>query len=163
MAVALWLLAALLIGCRPAVALTTETCDASQRAYTLAADASVYIGVILGLHGSSSGGPGRHGCGAALDGMQTYEALRWAVARINQDSGVINGRAIVDSYVPGVKIGKHRSKNRGTLCTRAGLRVEMKSICQFSSYFFMISSRNRHYKFSKIALSFIFPNYNAIT
>lgn len=38
--------------------------------------------------------------------MQAYEAMRWALQRINQDSGVLQGNYITDSYIPGVKIGK---------------------------------------------------------
>ena len=40
-----------------------------------------------------------------LGSIQIYEALLWAVNRINQDSGTINGEPITDSYVPGIKIG----------------------------------------------------------
>ena len=41
-----------------------------------------------------------------LGSIQIYEALLWAVNRINQDSGTINGEPITDSYVPGIKIGE---------------------------------------------------------
>ena len=35
-----------------------------------------------------------------------YESVLWAVNRINQDSGSVNGETVTDSYVPGIKIGQ---------------------------------------------------------
>ena len=38
--------------------------------------------------------------------MPAYESMRWALGRINQDQGTINGERITDSYIPGVKLGE---------------------------------------------------------
>ncbi len=46
--------------------------------------------------------------------MPAYEAMRWALGRLNQDSGTINGEDIVDSYIPGVKIGKSSARKRAS-------------------------------------------------
>ena len=56
----------------------------------------------------SMGAPGTSDSNFILLGsIKIYEALLWAVSRINQDSGTINGETITDSYVPGIKIGKN--------------------------------------------------------
>ena len=38
--------------------------------------------------------------------IPAYEALLWALNLINQDSGTINGQAVTDSYIPGIKLGR---------------------------------------------------------
>lgn len=38
--------------------------------------------------------------------MQSYEAIRWALDRLNKKNTVLNGEFLTDSYVPGVKLGK---------------------------------------------------------
>ena len=36
-----------------------------------------------------------------------YEAARWALKIINQDTGKISGNTVTDSYVPGIKLGTY--------------------------------------------------------
>lgn len=37
--------------------------------------------------------------------MQSYEAIRWALDRLNKKNTILNGEFLSDSYVPGVKLG----------------------------------------------------------
>ena len=90
--------------CASSVAgLEQQTCDSTKLGHVVQNDAQAYIGVVLAMHESADS---TYGCGAALDSMKAYEAMRWALGRINQDSGFIDGEAISKSYIPGVKIGK---------------------------------------------------------
>ena len=83
--------------------LEEQTCDSSKLGHVVQGDAQAYIGVVLAMHESAES---TYGCGAPLDSMKAYEAMRWALGRINQDSGFIDGVAISEAYIPGVKIGK---------------------------------------------------------
>ncbi len=85
-------------------ALTSQTCDLSDRMHVLEPDAQAFIHGILVQHYSSE--DGSYGCDQPLvDVFQATEALRFAVERLNQDAGQIGGIDITDSYIPGVKIG----------------------------------------------------------
>ena len=37
--------------------------------------------------------------------MQAYEALRWAIDRLNKKNEVLNGEMLTDSYIPGITLG----------------------------------------------------------
>ena len=37
--------------------------------------------------------------------MQAYEAIRWALDRLNKRNEVLNGEFLPDFYIPGVRIG----------------------------------------------------------
>ena len=39
--------------------------------------------------------------------MQSYEAVRWALDRLNKENEMLNGEFLDDTYIPGVKIGKN--------------------------------------------------------
>ncbi|XP_064082330.1 uncharacterized protein LOC135198560 isoform X3 [Macrobrachium nipponense] len=89
----------------PAEALSMETCDGRPHQVTLNTQAQAYVGVVLG---ASKAGEGMYGCGGWRDsGIQSYEALRWALNRANQDGGGIGSRIVTDSFIPGVKFGLH--------------------------------------------------------
>ena len=94
---------AVLLGTCSVGGLEEQTCDVSKRSYVIQPDAQAYIGVVMAMHESAKS---MYGCGAALDTMKTYEAMRWALGRINQNSGHLNGEAVSESYIPGVKIGE---------------------------------------------------------
>lgn len=69
-------------------------------------DALSPAGVVVG---ASRAGEGMIGCGGwRAGGVEAYEALRWSLARINQNVGGIGSRIVSDSYVPGVKFGGWR-------------------------------------------------------
>ena len=38
--------------------------------------------------------------------MQSYEAIRWALDRLNKEGEELNGEYLSDTYIPGVKLGK---------------------------------------------------------
>lgn len=38
--------------------------------------------------------------------MQAYEAIRWALDRLNKKNEELNGEFLNNSYVPGVELGK---------------------------------------------------------
>ncbi|GFR19412.1 metabotropic glutamate receptor 3 [Trichonephila clavata] len=53
-------------------------------------------------------GQGIFGCGApSTEGVQYFEAMRWAINALNQKSGEVAGVSVSDSFIPGVKIGLH--------------------------------------------------------
>ncbi|KAF2361851.1 Receptor ligand binding region [Trinorchestia longiramus] len=64
--------------------------------------ADVFIGVALPLSSSE----GLESCGP-LQGpwVASLEALKWGLARLNQDRGQVGHRILTNSYVPGVKFG----------------------------------------------------------
>ena len=37
--------------------------------------------------------------------MQSYEAVRWALDRLNKKDEELNGEYLTDTYIPGVKLG----------------------------------------------------------
>lgn len=72
------------------------------RVITDAAD--IYLGALLNVH--DQGSAGFFGCGnVTLPGLVAYEALSWIAATINKESGLINGKKVIESFIPGVKIG----------------------------------------------------------
>lgn len=69
-------------------------------------DADLYIGALLNIHESRPGG-GFFSCGnITSSGLIAYEALNWISSTINQEHGLINGKPVVESFIPGVRIGK---------------------------------------------------------
>ena len=104
-AISLFPFALLLCTCSVA-GLEEQTCDASKRGHVIEPDAQAYIGVVLAMHESANS---MYGCGAALDTTKEYEVMRFALSRINQDHGDLDGDAITQSYIPGVKIGESRN------------------------------------------------------
>ena len=100
---ALLVLSALLCSCVSVSGLAQEVCDVSGESVVLQPDAQAYIGAVLSLREAGEGG---EACGMVEGDIQAYEALRWALNRINQDSGQIDTEVITDSYIPGVKLGE---------------------------------------------------------
>ena len=82
--------------------LSSETCTDSGTSAAVEPGAQAIIASVQGLRMPGEDG----GCGG-VDGSsaELVEAIRWALQRINQDSGTINGQSISQSYIPGVKIG----------------------------------------------------------
>jgi len=37
--------------------------------------------------------------------MQSYEAIRWALDRLNKENEMLNGEFLDDTFIPGIKIG----------------------------------------------------------
>ena len=71
----------------------------------IADDADLFIGALVNVH--EPGPSGFYGCGnITQSGVITFEALNWIAATINQEHGLINGKKVVESFIPGVKIGK---------------------------------------------------------
>ncbi|GFU42708.1 metabotropic glutamate receptor 7, partial [Nephila pilipes] len=65
-------------------------------------DAEVVIGAVLPVHHP---GEGVFGCGNPThDGVQVFEAMRWAIDVLNRKSGLISD-AGGGSLIPGVKMG----------------------------------------------------------
>ncbi|XP_042218281.1 uncharacterized protein LOC121863611 [Homarus americanus] len=86
-------------------ALVMDTCDGKPHQVTLNTQAQAYIGVLVG---ASRAGEGMYGCGGwSSEGVASYEALRWALARANLDGGGLGSRILTDSFIPGVKFGVH--------------------------------------------------------
>lgn len=91
--------------------ITGTTCQQEQelrhfqyQPLTITEGADVYLGALLNVHNPGSGG--FFGCGnVTLPGVVAYEALSWISATINQEHGLINGKKVVESFIPGVKIG----------------------------------------------------------
>ena len=69
-------------------------------------DADLFIGALLNVHETRAGG-GFFSCGnVTASGLIAYEALNWISSTINQEHGVLNGKPVVESFIPGVRIGK---------------------------------------------------------
>lgn len=69
-------------------------------------DADLFIGALLNVH-ESAPSAGFFSCGnITSSGLIAYEALNWISSTINQEHGMINGKPVVESFIPGVKIGK---------------------------------------------------------
>nr|XP_042904453.1 uncharacterized protein LOC107446482 isoform X2 [Parasteatoda tepidariorum] len=82
-----------------------ETCGATVHHVNVEKGADVTIGAILPIHQQ---GEGVYGCGNPThDGVQVFEAMRWAVDVLNRKSGLISdsGGSGGGSLIPGVKIG----------------------------------------------------------
>lgn len=83
--------------------LVPETCTVSDSYINVNPEADVDIGVVLNIH---ERGEGVYGCGRPTrEGVEVFEAMRWAVSVLNQDYGEINGKPVTQSFIPGVKIG----------------------------------------------------------
>ena len=72
-------------------------------------DADLMIGALLNIHADSPAGVGGgfFACGNVTpSGLIAFEALNWISTTINQEHGLINGKPVVESFIPGVRIGK---------------------------------------------------------
>lgn len=81
----------------------SDACQSTGNTVTIEPNAEA---MILGLFDMR--GPLKDGVGCGQPDMVTmpaYEAVKWMLKRLNQDSGQIDGQSVTDSYVPGVKIG----------------------------------------------------------
>jgi len=69
-------------------------------------DADIYLSCLLDVHGSSK--QGIYGCGNVSErGVVIFEAMKWLLSIINQNSGSLNGAPIKESLIPGVKLGEY--------------------------------------------------------
>ncbi|GFY76944.1 metabotropic glutamate receptor 6 [Trichonephila inaurata madagascariensis] len=83
-------------------AFSQETCHLPPQHMRVERDAEVVIGAVLPVH---QPGEGVFGCGNPThDGVQVFEAMRWAVDVLNRKSGLISD-AGGGSLIPGVKMG----------------------------------------------------------
>ncbi|XP_064620108.1 uncharacterized protein LOC135483288 isoform X2 [Lineus longissimus] len=101
MAVALALLLALPTSY--ADTLAEDTCPSTRNSITLFPNAQA---MLVGIFDLSQ--PGRNGeaCGEPTPTiLPSYEAVMWALTRLNQNNGSLNSNPITDSYVPGIQIG----------------------------------------------------------
>ncbi|KAG8177582.1 hypothetical protein JTE90_028303 [Oedothorax gibbosus] len=81
---------------------SNQRCQLSPQLITVEPEADVTIGAVLPVHAA---GEGVYGCGAPThDGVQVFEAMRWAVDVLNRKSGLISDSG-GGSLIPGVKIG----------------------------------------------------------
>lgn len=68
-------------------------------------DADIYLSCLLDVHGSSR--QGIYGCGTVSErGVVIFEAMKWLLSIINQNTGLLNGAPIKESLIPGVKLGE---------------------------------------------------------
>ncbi|XP_053375882.1 uncharacterized protein LOC123533311 isoform X2 [Mercenaria mercenaria] len=66
-------------------------------------DADAFIAGFFAFHEAGENGVG---CGnIRTSAMQSYEAIRWALDRLNKKDEVLNGEDLDDYYIPGIKIG----------------------------------------------------------
>lgn len=83
--------------------LRESTCSAGGQSAIIQDGAQAMIGGIIAMRRIGTNG---YGCGDISTGtMQSYEAIRWALDRLNKKNTVLNGEFLTDSYVPGVKLG----------------------------------------------------------
>ncbi|XP_023211054.1 uncharacterized protein LOC111613937 [Centruroides sculpturatus] len=81
----------------------SESCSESVDHVDVLPDADVIIGVILNVHHP---GQGVYGCGQINpEGLAIFEAMKWSVSILNQNSGLVNGFQVYESFIPGIKIG----------------------------------------------------------
>ncbi|XP_067125954.1 uncharacterized protein [Centruroides vittatus] len=81
----------------------SESCGESVDHVDVLPDADVIIGVILNVHDP---GQGVYGCGQINpEGLAIFEAMKWSVSILNQNSGLVNGFQVYESFIPGIKIG----------------------------------------------------------
>ncbi|KAL3856569.1 hypothetical protein ACJMK2_011304 [Sinanodonta woodiana] len=81
----------------------SQTCDRSFQGAVIQPDADAFIGGLFQIHVADGTG---YGCGKINSGeMQSYEAVRWAIDRLNKKNEILNGQYLNDTYIPGVKIG----------------------------------------------------------
>ncbi|XP_055937275.1 uncharacterized protein LOC129966746 [Argiope bruennichi] len=81
---------------------SAEKCQLPSQHVTIERNAEVVIGAILPVHDP---GEGLYGCGGPThDGVQVFEAMRWAVDVLNRKSGLISDGG-GGSLIPGVKMG----------------------------------------------------------
>ncbi|GFW72760.1 metabotropic glutamate receptor 3 [Trichonephila clavipes] len=90
--------------------LSSETCSTPESNFAqIEPDADVVVGAVLQMH---QPGQGIFGCGSpSTEGVQYFEAMRWAINALNQKSGEVAGVSVSDSFIPGVKI-EHQETQR---------------------------------------------------
>lgn len=99
----IFLTALLIVPAVIAQGFSTETCTAERHHAQVEADADVVIGAILDMHRP---GQGVFGCGQpSVEGVQIFEALRWSIAKLNEDKGISPQKQYPDTFIPGVKFG----------------------------------------------------------
>lgn len=69
--------------------------------------ADVFLTALLPIHEPDQSGGNIYSCGnITRDGVTTYEAIKWTLSTLNQDSGQqIDGKRLSDSFIPGIKLG----------------------------------------------------------
>lgn len=93
-------------------------------------DADLFIGALLNVHDSSPGG-GFFSCGNITpSGLIAFEALNWISSTINQEHGLINGKPVVESFIPGVRIGESETRD---LSLHSGSRFVTRLSLSFHS------------------------------
>lgn len=82
-----------------------QQCDGSPgHSAVIQPDAQAFIVGYFAMNGPSPGS--KSGCDVISDSeMQGYEAIRWAIDRLNKKGTMLNGEFLTDSYVPGITIG----------------------------------------------------------
>ncbi|XP_076346048.1 LOW QUALITY PROTEIN: uncharacterized protein LOC143244736 [Tachypleus tridentatus] len=80
-----------------------KECLSQSQYVEVFSDADVFIGVLLNMHDQ---GRGIYGCGEPkIEGVETYGVLRWVISLLNQNSTVIDGQDVTETFIPGIKIG----------------------------------------------------------
>ncbi|XP_052799376.1 metabotropic glutamate receptor 3-like [Mya arenaria] len=81
-----------------------QTCDLMQGHQTIIQpDADAFISGFFAMHNAGENGVG---CGGIRTSeMQAYEAIRWALDRLNKINEDLNGERLDDYYIPGVRLG----------------------------------------------------------
>ncbi|KAK3084395.1 hypothetical protein FSP39_012853 [Pinctada imbricata] len=83
--------------------LQQKTCSSSGQRAVIQNGSPAMIGGLMAMHHAGSGG---YGCGSISTGMmQAYEAIRWALDRLNKKDQILNGEYLNNSYIPGVNLG----------------------------------------------------------
>ncbi|XP_061163158.1 uncharacterized protein LOC133172311 isoform X1 [Saccostrea echinata] len=83
--------------------LRESTCPVEGQSAIIQQGAQAMIGGIFSLRGPGTAGFGCGDIDTAM--MQSYEAIRWALDRLNKKNIILNGQFLNDSYIPGVKLG----------------------------------------------------------
>jgi hypothetical protein len=84
-----------------------EDCPSKARLIStevIESNADLYIGSLVNLR--SSGSKGIFGCGnVTKKGLIEFETIKWIISTINQENGSINDKNVIDSFIPGLKLG----------------------------------------------------------
>ena len=62
--------------------------------------------LLVPAHASSAAGRAGRCDRLSAEAVQVYEAVRFALRRINQNRGQVDGRIVSESFLPGVKLGQ---------------------------------------------------------
>ena len=84
-----------------------EECSTNLKSKTteiIERNADLYIGSLLNLR--NNGSEGIYGCGnMSQEGLIKIEAIKWIISNINQENGLISDKQVIDSFIPGIKLG----------------------------------------------------------